>query len=125
MKKIKLLTIAVCAAAIIALCGSTVTMVSAAQAPDFSAPSVVLADAGTGTVLFEHNGKEHRPIASMVKIMTLLLVFENAEFFARHDDTECFSLGKRKNHVTGPAQIPSVHYIDDALAPEFGIRSFH
>lgn len=79
MKKIKLLTIAVCAAAIIALCGSTVTMVSAAQAPDFSAPSVVLADAGTGTVLFEHNGKEHRPIASMVKIMTLLLVFENAE----------------------------------------------
>lgn len=79
MKKIKLFTIAVCAAAIIALCGYTVPIASAAQAPEFDVPSVLLADAGTGTVLFEQNAKEHRPIASMVKIMTLLLVFENAE----------------------------------------------
>ena len=79
MKSIKKLTIVICAAAILAACSYSVPIISAAEPPEFSAPSVVLADAGTGTVLFEQNSKEHRPIASMVKIMTLLIVFDNAE----------------------------------------------
>lgn len=79
MKSIKKLTIVICAAAILAACSYSVPIISAAEPPEFSAPSVVLADAGTGTVLYEQNSKEHRPIASMVKIMTLLIVFDNAE----------------------------------------------
>ena len=79
MKNIKKLTLIICAAAIIAACGYSVPTAAAAEPPEFSVPSAVLVDAGTGTVLFEQNGKEHRPIASMVKIMTLLLVFESAE----------------------------------------------
>lgn len=41
--------------------------------------SAVLMSADTGEVLFEANADERRPIASMVKIMTLLLCFENAD----------------------------------------------
>jgi len=39
--------------------------------------SALLMSADTGEVLFQHNANEKRPIASMVKIMTLLLCFEN------------------------------------------------
>ncbi len=41
--------------------------------------SAVLMSSDTGEVLFESNADERRPIASMVKIMTLLLCFENAD----------------------------------------------
>lgn len=41
-----------------------------------SAPSAILIDAATGTVLFEHNADERREPASVTKIMTLLLVME-------------------------------------------------
>ncbi len=41
--------------------------------------SAVLMSSNTGEVLFESNADERRPIASMVKIMTLLLCFENAD----------------------------------------------
>ena len=41
--------------------------------------SAYLVDADTGTVLYEYNAEEKRPIASMVKIMTLLLVFNALE----------------------------------------------
>ena len=41
--------------------------------------SAYLVDANTGTVLYEYNANEKRPIASMVKIMTLLMTFEALE----------------------------------------------
>ncbi|MBR6788312.1 MAG: D-alanyl-D-alanine carboxypeptidase [Clostridia bacterium] len=46
---------------------------------EISSPSAVLIDANTGTVLYEKNAKEKKPVASMVKIMTLLLAFEEIE----------------------------------------------
>lgn len=41
--------------------------------------SAYLIDTATGTVLYEKNSLEHLPIASMVKIMTLLVSFEQIE----------------------------------------------
>lgn len=50
--------------------------VLALEAEEVTAPSAVLMDAGTGTVLFEKNAHEQRACASVTKVMTLLLVFE-------------------------------------------------
>ena len=43
------------------------------------AKSAYLIEYGTGTVMFSQNEKEHLPIASMCKIMTLLLAFDAIE----------------------------------------------
>ncbi len=53
-------------------------MVSA-QAPEVSAPSVVLMEASTGQVIYEKNSNEKLPPASVTKVMTLLLIFEALE----------------------------------------------
>ncbi len=54
--------------------------------------SAVLMSSNTGEVLFESNADERRPIASMVKIMTLLLCFENADAGKiSYDDTVTIS----------------------------------
>ena len=52
--------------------------VPAAQAagPEISAPSAILMDAATGTVLYESNARERLRPASVTKVMTLLLVME-------------------------------------------------
>lgn len=47
-----------------------------AEGLKFSARATLLMDAAGGTVLFEKNSEEKLPIASMTKIMTLLLTFE-------------------------------------------------
>ena len=44
--------------------------------PEIAAPSAVLMEASTGTVLFEKNSHEHLAPASVTKVMTLLLVME-------------------------------------------------
>lgn len=41
-----------------------------------SAPSVILLEASTGQVIYERNATERRSPASVTKIMTLLLIFE-------------------------------------------------
>jgi len=46
----------------------------ASEPPDISAPAAVLADLDTGQILFARNPNEARPIASVTKIMTALLV---------------------------------------------------
>lgn len=46
--------------------------------PDVAAEAAVLADLDTGQVLFDRNRNERRPIASLTKIMTALLVVERA-----------------------------------------------
>lgn len=47
--------------------------------PDISAPSAILADLDSGQVLLERAADEARPIASLTKIMTALLVMERAQ----------------------------------------------
>ena len=49
---------------------------AAAEPPEITAPSMVLMEASTGTVLAEKNAHEARPPASVTKIMALLLIFE-------------------------------------------------
>ena len=44
-----------------------------------ASPSVLLLEAQTGTVLYEKNASEQRSPASITKIMTLLLIFEELE----------------------------------------------
>lgn len=46
---------------------------------EFKSKSVYLIDSNTGTVIFSKNEKEKLPIASMCKIMTLLLCFDEIE----------------------------------------------
>lgn len=46
---------------------------------EISAPSAILMEASTGQVLFEQNATERRCPASITKIMTLLLVFEQID----------------------------------------------
>lgn len=46
---------------------------------EITAPSAILVEAETGTVIFEKNADEQRPVASVTKLMTLLLTFEALE----------------------------------------------
>ena len=46
------------------------------QGPEISAPSAILMEASTGTVIYEKNGHEQLRPASVTKVMTLLLIFE-------------------------------------------------
>ena len=46
---------------------------------EITSPSVMLVEAETGTVIFEKNADERRPVASVTKLMTLLLVMEGLE----------------------------------------------
>ena len=46
---------------------------------DVKSKSAILLDAESGTIVYKHNETEQRPIASMCKIMTLLLCFENID----------------------------------------------
>ena len=50
--------------------------VAGAAGPEISAPSAILMDAATGTVLYENNARERLRPASVTKVMTLLLVME-------------------------------------------------
>lgn len=47
-----------------------------AAGPEIAAPSAILMDAATGTVLYEKNANERLRPASVTKVMTLLLVME-------------------------------------------------
>lgn len=49
---------------------------TSAGGPTISAPSAILMDADTGTILFTKEENTERPLASVTKIMTLLLTFE-------------------------------------------------
>ena len=62
------------------LCFCWAAAVSAAEAPvTVAAPSYILMDAATGTVLLEHNSHEQLPPASVTKVMTLLLIMQALE----------------------------------------------
>ena len=59
---------------------------------DVPAPSAILMDAATGTVLWEKNAHERLAPASVTKIMTLLLVMESPGQRAHH-------LGRHRHHL--------------------------
>lgn len=75
MKK-RFLFLFACLLAVFAFTGQV--KISAAEI-DIKSKEAVLMSADTGEVLFAFNADERRPIASMVKIMTLLLCFESAD----------------------------------------------
>ncbi len=81
MKNFKFIPVVICAMAILFSVSGSILGVSAANtdAVNIQSPSAILVEASTGTVLYEHNSHEHRPIASMVKIMTLCLAFDSVE----------------------------------------------
>src|SRR5439155_9805756 len=51
----------------------------ATTAPAISAPAAILADLGSGRILFQRDPDTRRPIASLTKIMTALLVLERSK----------------------------------------------
>lgn len=57
----------------------TTALPATAAEVEISAPSAILMDAATGTVLFEQNADERLAPASVTKVMTLLLVMEALE----------------------------------------------
>ena len=58
---------------------------------DFDVPcaAAILIDEDSGTVLYEKNADARRPIASITKVMTLLLAFEALEAGKIHLDDFC------------------------------------
>lgn len=58
-----------------------VSEITPATTADFDVPcqAAILIDEDSGTVLYEKNADEQRPIASITKVMTLLLTFEALE----------------------------------------------
>lgn len=58
------------------------------EAVDVSAPSVILMEASTGTVIFEKDSDTARPPASVTKIMTMLLIFDALEAKQIHLDDQ-------------------------------------
>lgn len=66
-------------ALVLFLIGGNSMPVSAVSADELTAKAALLMDAGTGQVLFEKNAHEARPIASVTKVMTLLLIMEEID----------------------------------------------
>ena len=58
--------------------------VSEADALKIGGKSSILMDLSTGTVLYEKNSHDHLPIASVTKIMTLLLIMESIDSGTLH-----------------------------------------
>ena len=71
-----------------------------AAAPSVSAPSAVLMEKTTGTVIYEKNAKEHLFPASITKIMTMLLIVEDVEA-GRLDINETVTASKRASTFGG------------------------
>ena len=57
-------------------CGSAIIFANADTELDLTSKSACLVDYASGDVLFEKNGEAHLPVASMVKMMTILLTLE-------------------------------------------------
>ena len=66
-------------AAALMLCVCPLNISAVSNVPELSAASSILVHADTGTVLYEHDADERMLIASTTKIMTALVVLENAE----------------------------------------------
>ena len=62
----------------IQLVGLHTTKVLAAEM-ELESPAAILMEASTGKILYEKNADEERMLASVTKIMTILLIFEALE----------------------------------------------
>lgn len=60
-------------------CGSAIIFANADDEVDLTSKSAYLMDYASGNVLFEKNSEVHLPVASMVKMMTILLTLEEIE----------------------------------------------
>lgn len=78
MKKTFTIFISLCLSFFMFFCGTT-CVYAENQDPEIKAPSAILMEAKTGTVIYEKNPDEIRSPASITKIMTLLLAFEALE----------------------------------------------
>ncbi len=58
-------------------------LVAAAGAPNISASAAIVMDVSTGEVLYQVNSRQQRPMASTTKVMTAILVIENADLKAQ------------------------------------------
>lgn len=61
---------------------------AAQEGPEVSAPSVILMEPSTGTVIYEKDADTARPPASVTKIMTMLLIFDALESGQIHLEDE-------------------------------------
>lgn len=69
------------------LCFNSVMSFASKGTPEIAAPSGLLMDFTTGEILFEKNSNEKRPLASVTKIMTMLLTMEEiANGNLKYDD---------------------------------------
>lgn len=68
-------------------CASMQTVVYADSGLDLSSKSACLVDFSSGQVLYEKNSTQHLPVASMVKMMTILLTLEEFEKGNLTDET--------------------------------------
>lgn len=75
MKRFFIFILAICLL-IPCLAGGIGLTASAEGEVDLTCKSACLVDYGSGTMLYSHNPKLHLPIASMVKMMTILLTLE-------------------------------------------------
>ena len=78
------------------LLSPSVQLVRAAQV-ETESPSVILMEVTTGTVLAEKNAQEQRSPASITKIMTLLLIFEELEKGTLHLEDEVITSAHAKS----------------------------
>ena len=62
---------------LVLLCALLVVVCVPVGALDLKSPAAVLMDARSGRILYAHNAEEPRAIASLTKIMTLVLVLED------------------------------------------------
>ncbi len=75
----RLMNLALIAAAALAVTAAIPSRIADAEEITAECKAAYLADADSGTVVYAKNERERLPIASMCKIMTLLLSFEAAE----------------------------------------------
>lgn len=78
------------------LLNPSVQLVRAAEV-ETESPSVILMEVTTGTVLAEKNAQEQRSPASITKIMTLLLIFEELEKGTLHLEDEVITSAHAKS----------------------------
>lgn len=79
MKHLKRLTALLCAALLLPWHAAQAAPLEEGTPVAVTAPSAILAEASTGTIIFEKNADERREVASITKLMTALLVFEALE----------------------------------------------
>jgi serine-type D-Ala-D-Ala carboxypeptidase (penicillin-binding protein 5/6) len=84
------------------------------ELPEIHAASAVLADLDTGQVLFDLNRNERRPIASVTKIMTALLVVERTDLTDVVTVTEAAASGQVSG-VSGLGLVPGERIRVDEL----------